>query len=295
MQRDVDLAPFTTYKLGGPARRFADVADRETLRRVIEANTDGAMLVLGRGSNLVVSDAGFPGLVVRLVGDFLAASIASDGSIEAGAGMPLPKLARFAVSEDRGGLEFYVGIPGSVGGAVRMNAGGHGSDTAAWLIDASVLDTASGVITGRGPAELGLSYRRSDLDDDEIVLGARFRTVDRPRPEGEAVLRDITRWRRAHQPGGTLNAGSVFKNPPADSAGRIIDSLGLKGYRRGGAVVSELHANFFVCDRDATAQDLWDLVWAVRLKVGEATGIWLAPELRFVGEFERSGDEEAGP
>lgn len=295
IEQDVDLAPFTTYKVGGAARWFADVGDEDTLRQVIEANAGGDLLVLGRGSNLVVSDAGFPGLVVRLVGEFLTASLSPGGSIEAGGGMPLPKLARFAATKGRGGLEFFVGIPGSVGGAVRMNAGGHGSDTAAWLADASVLDVTSGTITERSPSDLDLSYRHSNLATDEIVLGGRFRTIERSTEEGEAMLRQITRWRREHQPGGKLNAGSVFKNPPGDSAGRIIDSLGLKGFRRGGAAVSELHANFFVSDRDAKAQQVWDLVWAVRRRVGEATGIWLSPELRFVGVFERNGDEEAGP
>jgi UDP-N-acetylmuramate dehydrogenase len=295
IEHDVDLAPLTTYKLGGPALWFADVGDEDTLRSVVEANPGGEILVLGRGSNLVVSDAGYPGLVLRLVGDYLVASIAGDGSIAAGAGMPLPKLARFASAADRGGLEFFVGIPGSVGGAVRMNAGGHGSDTAAWLIDASIFDVSTGAITRRSPSGLDLSYRHSNLVDGEVVLDARFHTIERPRAEGEALLRDITRWRKEHQPGGTLNAGSVFKNPEGDSAGRIIDASGLKGYRRGGVAVSDLHANFFVSDRDATAQDVWDLVWAVRRKVGEETGVWLSPELRFVGAFERSGDEEAGP
>jgi len=208
--------------------------------------------------------------------------------------MPLPKLARFAVGEDRGGLEFLVGIPGSVGGAVRMNAGGHGSDTATWLIEAAILDRGTLSTTRRGPDELDLSYRHSNLGDDDLVVSGRFRTLDQPKAAGEEILREITRWRKQHQPGGTLNAGSVFKNPPDDAAGRVIDSLGLKGYRRGGVAVSEVHANFFVSDPDATAQDVWDLVWAVRRRVGEETATWLEPELRFLGEFEASGDEDAG-
>ena len=300
IRRDVALAPFTTYKLGGAASWFAEVDGESSLLQVLEAAGDRRLLVLGRGSNLVISDHGFDGLVVRLVGEFLTASLRpadtiGGASVDAGAGMPLPKLARFAVGEDRGGLEFFVGIPGSVGGAVRMNAGGHGSDTAAWLVEATVLDRRTGARTVRKPADLDLSYRNSNLGDDDVVLGARFRTVDRLRAEGEHILRDITRWRKEHQPGGTLNAGSVFKNPPDDSAGRIIDSLDLKGYRRGGVAVSDLHANFFVSDRLARAQDLWDLVWAVRRRVGEETGVWLTPELRFVGEFDHNDDEEAGP
>lgn len=286
MQRDVDLAPLTTYKLGGAAAWFADVEDEDMLHAVLGSAGDLELLALGRGSNLVVSDHGFPGLVIRLVGSFLQATRNEDGSLTAGAGMPLPRLARFATDHDRGGLEFFVGIPGSVGGAVRMNAGGHGSDTATWLLDATILDRATLSERSDDPADLDLAYRHSNLGDDDLVVAARFRTIELSRVRGEEILRDVTRWRKQHQPGGTLNAGSVFKNPHGDAAGRIIDALGLKGYRRGGVAVSDVHANFFVSEEGATAQDVWDLVWAVRRRVGDETGVWLEPELRFVGRFE---------
>ena len=289
MQRDVELAPLTTYKLGGVAAWFADVEDEDTLRAVLRSAGDVEFLVLGRGSNLVVSDHGFPGLVIRLVGAFLQAALNEDGSLAAGAGMPLPRLARFAAAHDRGGLEFFVGIPGSVGGAVRMNAGGHGSDTATWLLDATILNRLTLNERSDEPADLDLAYRHSNLGDDDLVVAARFRTVEQSRVRGEEILRDVTRWRKQHQPGGTLNAGSVFKNPRGDAAGRIIDALGLKGYRRGGVAVSDVHANFFVSNEGARAQDVWDLVWAIRRRVGDETGVWLEPELRFVGRFE--GDE----
>ena len=289
MQRDVELAPLTTYKLGGVAAWFADVEDEDTLRAVLRSAGDVEFLVLGRGSNLVVSDHGFPGLVIRLVGAFLQAALNEDGSLAAGAGMPLPRLARFAAAHDRGGLEFFVGIPGSVGGAVRMNAGGHGSDTATWLLDATILNRLTLNERSDEPADLDLAYRHSNLGDDDLVVAARFRTVEQSRARGEEILRDVTRWRKQHQPGGTLNAGSVFKNPRGDAAGRIIDALGLKGYRRGGVAVSDVHANFFVSNEGARAQDVWDLVWAIRRRVGDETGVWLEPELRFVGRFE--GDE----
>ncbi len=286
MQRDVELAPLTTYKLGGVAAWFADVEDEDTLRAVLRSAGDVEFLVLGRGSNLVVSDHGFPGLVIRLVGAFLQAALNEDGSLAAGAGMPLPRLARFAAAHDRGGLEFFVGIPGSVGGAVRMNAGGHGSDTATWLLDATILNRLTLNERSDESADLDLAYRHSNLGDDDLVVAARFRTVEQSRARGEEILRDVTRWRKQHQPGGTLNAGSVFKNPRGDAAGRIIDALGLKGYRRGGVAVSDVHANFFVSNEGARAQDVWDLVWAIRRRVGDETGVWLEPELRFVGRFE---------
>ena len=293
IQADVPLAPLTTYKFGGPSRYFADVKTMAELEEVIAARrelADGGavlpVLVLGRGSNLAVADSGFDGITVRLSGEFTAIDVREDGVVHSGGAAPLPQVARRAAKEGRGGLEFLVGIPGSVGGAVRMNAGCHGSETAEWLIDAAVVDLDTGATSTRSPADLGLSYRHSDLAASEMVVSARWRTVPSSPEEGEEALREITSWRRRTQPGGTLNAGSVFKNPPDHAAGKLIDDLGLKGFRLGRVAVSTKHANFFVADPGASAGDVHRLVQAVRTKVGEATGIWLEPELKFVGEFE---------
>lgn len=291
MQRDVPIGPLTTYRFGGNARLYAEAPDADALLAVLTAraamDADVPLLVLGRGSNIVISDEGFDGLVLRLTGSFLDVDVADDGTVAAGAAAPLPKLARETVRRDRGGLEWCVGIPGSVGGAIRMNAGGHGGETVEWLLDARVVDADTLTSTTRDVDDLELSYRHSALTGSEIVVGARFRTVARPRAAGEQMLRHITRWRRRHQPGGTHNAGSVFKNPPGDSAGRIIDSLGLKGYRVGGAEVSRRHANFFVADDTATAQDVYDLVRDVKQLVAEKASVTLEPEIRFVGTFDR--------
>lgn len=298
VQRDIPLGPLTTYRFGGPARFFAEVATVAQLMEVVAARMEDQrlpMLLLGKGSNVVVADRGFDGLVIRLVGDFTAITVADDGTVFAGAAATLPRLARESVRAGRGGLEWCVGIPGTVGGAVRMNAGGHGSDTASWLIDAEVVDAGTLHLERHRTSELGLAYRRSGLSANEIVTSARFRTTRQDTAQGEAHLRDITRWRREHQPGGTLNAGSVFKNPPGDTAGRIIDSLGLKGFSVGGASVSTKHANFFVAREGATAQDVYDLVGAVRRNVREATGVDLETEIRFVGDFGGTGDPGAAP
>jgi len=288
IRRNVAIAGMTTYKLGGRAAWYAEVGSRGQLEQVLaERGSTGEpppIFVLGRGSNVVISDAGYPGLVVKLIGDFNEVSMEGP-KINAGAGVSLPRLARFCVTNGRGGLEFYVGIPGSVGGAVVMNAGGHGSDTAAWLIDATVLGVQSGRVTVDDPVALDLSYRHSSITPAAVVLSARFRTVQRDRGEGETLLREITAWRREHQPGGTFNAGSVFKNPPGDAAGRIIDAAGLKGHSCGGVAVSDRHANFFVANDRASAQDLYDLVVEVRRLVGERAGIELEPEIRFIGDF----------
>ncbi len=224
VQRDISLAPLTSYKLGGDAAWFVEVINEAHLDAVLGSVPPGLdVLILGKGSNLLVADRGFSGLVIRLAGDFLDIVVAADGSVEAGGAAPLPRLARTSGEAGRCGLEFYAGIPGTVGGAVIMNAGGHGSDTAHHLISAVVVDRATGERSNRTPTDLGLGYRSSNLGPDQIVTSARFATSPCTRPEAEARIREITRWRKQHQPGGTFNAGSVFRNPDGDAAGRLID------------------------------------------------------------------------
>ena len=296
VQRSVSLAPLTSYKLGGRAEWFVEVNGDRHLDDVLHSLVPGVeMLVLGKGTNLVVADRGFPGLVVRLGGAFLDVTVLDDDSVVAGGAAPLPRVARTGAEAGRCGLEFYAGIPGTVGGAVMMNAGGHGSDTAERLISAVVVNRTTAERSTRTATDLDLSYRHSNLGPDDLVTSARFSTLPCARADAEARIREITRWRKQHQPGGTLNAGSVFKNPPGDAAGRLIDTAGLKGFRCGGVAVSEIHANFFTADEDAVAQDVWDLVWAVRRRVFESTGVRLTPEIRFVGVFEERGEEPREP
>jgi UDP-N-acetylmuramate dehydrogenase len=181
------------------------------------------------------------------------------------------------------GLEFYVGIPGSVGGAVRMNAGGHGRETVDVLLSAEVIDLAGGSSPSSRPVtELAFGYRRSAIGPTEVVTSASFRVAAGAVDACEASVAEIVHWRREHQPGGA-NAGSVFSNPPGDSAGRIIDAAGCKGLRVGGAVVSHKHANFLQAEAGATADDVRQLVLVVQRRVLDATGVQLTPELRMVG------------
>lgn len=280
IQEGVLLHRLTTYKLGGPARWFFE--PRSVAELVAATPIDVPVLVVGRGSNLVVADEGFDGLVVHLGASFAHRRFERD-AVVAGAACPLPTLARDAAREGRAGLEWMVGIPGSVGGAVRMNAGCFGFDTAESLVSAQVVDLSTGDVLTRDAAGLDLTYRHSNITAVQVVVEATFRTKPGLRHESEQKMREITRWRREHQPGGTLNAGSVFRNPPGDSAGAIIDRLGLKGHRVGGASVSEKHANFFVADRTATASDVHSLVHDVRDRVLKATGVELQPEITFAG------------
>jgi len=291
-EREVPVADLTTYHVGGPVSVLARVGTPSELTHLARtlAGDVPPLLVIGRGSNLLVADAGFVGLGLVLDGSFETLSLdAEPGAVRAGAAVALPVLARRSAAAGQTGLEFYVGIPGSVGGAVRMNAGGHGTETAEVLVEAEVADLAvDGLPAPRALAALELGYRRSALAPTEVVTGATFRVEPGDPATAEAEVAAVVRWRREHQPGGA-NAGSVFANPPGDSAGRIIDALGLKGFRVGGAVVSPKHANFFQAESGATADDVRRLVLEVRRRVHDATGVTLVPELRMIG-FPDVGD-----
>lgn len=281
---DAPLGPLTTYKAGGPARYLAMVDSRTDLARLIETGLTTSMdvLVLGRGSNLVVADSGFDGLVVRLGGEYLTVTIVGE-VVTGGAAAPLPRLARSAVEQGVLGLEFFVGVPGSVGGAVRQNAGCFGVETIDRLLTATIVDLTDGREREADAGSLDLRYRHSNLVSTDLVVSASF-GGERGDPEaGRELMREITRWRRDHQPGGTLNAGSVFKNPPGMAAGQMIDDLGLKGTKIGDVAVSTKHANFFVAGPDATSEDILRLVQHVKDTVFQRSGTMLEPEIQFVG------------
>lgn len=284
VERDAPLAGLTTYRVGGAAavlvraRREGDLAVvASALRR-----HHPPLLILGRGSNLLVADTGFPGIALLLEGEFEEIT-PGEGTVRAGGAVGLPVLARRTAADGIAGLEFYVGIPGTVGGAVRMNAGGHGRETREVLVSARVVDLLSdGLGVDRSVADLDLGYRRSAIGPNDVVAGATFRVHAGDPAECEARIADIVRWRREHQPGGA-NAGSVFRNPPGDSAGALIERSGLKDLRIGGAVVSTKHANFIQAEPGATAADVRALVREVRRRVLEDSGIELQTELHFVG------------
>ncbi|MDQ3953700.1 MAG: UDP-N-acetylmuramate dehydrogenase [Actinomycetota bacterium] len=292
------LAPLTTYRLGGPAALLVEVgdgADVAALAEVLQRAGDVPLLFLGRGSNTVVSDEGWPGVVVH-AGPGLARIEAgpAEGSVLAGAGTSMPQLANWAARRGLTGLEFLVSIPGSVGGGVRMNAGAHGSEIADHLTVARVLDLDARSLDEIAVADLGMGYRRSALAPAQFVIDARFSLEVAPSAAIRERMESFRRHRAATQPGAALNAGSVFKNPPGDFAGRLVEATGLKGFAVGGARVSEVHANFFVAAPGATAQDVFDLVHAVRTKVKAATGIELEPEVRFAGSFRAPAAAGAG-
>lgn len=296
-RRDVPLAPLTTYRVGGAAALFVTATDVDDLTAVAAAHraTGLPVLVVGRGSNLLVADAGFAGIAVSvsdLAGtvDVGAASrpgpLGEPMAVVAGGGVALPVLARRTAAAGLTGFEWAVGVPGSVGGAVKMNAGGHGSDMAACVTAVDIVDLT-------GPAEapvtvaadqLGLRFRGSDVTDEQVVVSARLGLRRGDRAAAEREIAEIVRWRRQHQPGGQ-NAGSVFVNPvPGEvSAGSLVDALGLRGFRIGTAWVSEKHANFIQAAEDGRSGDVRAVMEEVRRRVAEATGYVLRSEVRLVG------------
>ena len=283
VRHDVSLGPLTTYRVGGAADLFAAVATSAELAAVADAVAGEGVptLVVGRGSNLLVADAGFRGLALQLTGEFEAISIVGT-SVDAGGAAWLPVVARQSAAAGLTGFEWAVGVPGSIGGAVRMNAGGHGSDMAASLTRVHLVDLATGEDGWVAADRLALSYRHSVLGPAQVVAAAELRLAAGDRATSEAEIAEIVRWRRAHQPGGQ-NAGSVFTNPPGDSAGRLIEAAGAKGLRVGSAHVSVKHANFIQADEGGSADDVWRLMQTVRATVRESAGVDLEPETRLVG------------
>jgi UDP-N-acetylmuramate dehydrogenase len=299
--RDVPFASLTTYGLGGPAAVFVRARTESDLQAVARALSPAVpFLCVGRGSNLLVADEGFAGVAVLLDGPLAELEIdAFEAAVVAGGGVRLPVLARQAAAAGRGGVEFFAGIPGSVGGAVRMNAGGHGKETVEVLRRAWVVDLAAGgdaTVEERPVDSLDLTYRHSNLGPAHVVIRAEFSVAARPPEECKAEIDEVVRWRRANQPGGN-NAGSVFTNPPGDSAGRLIDACGLKGFRVGTAWVSERHANFFQAEADGRgrASDVVGLVLEVQRRVEVETGIHLVPELRRVAFAGLAGAQPGAP
>ena len=296
--RDEPLARFTTMRVGGPADLFAEVHNAFELRGIARfaRSRDIPLFLIGRGSNIIISDAGIGGLVVlvRALGHRFEGT-----RLFAEAGLPMAKAATLARDAGRSGLEFGMAIPGTVGGAVWANAGAHGSEIRVILGEAVVV-TADGSETALGPDDLGMAYRETRLKHGlpgrpEVVISATFALEACDPGTIAARLDDIRRWRQAHQPIGLKSAGSVFRNPGADSAGRLIDELGLKDQRSGGAIVSPRHANFIVNADGASAADVRRLAEQVRAVVLRERGIELRYEVEFVGDWDDADDRfEAG-
>jgi UDP-N-acetylmuramate dehydrogenase len=295
--RHAPLGPLTTYGVGGPAAVLVEIEGPDDLGavRAVLAGSGVPVCVVGRGSNLLVADAGFDGVAVHLGRGFnwaqfpVPAPLEAQGGegspayvVRAGASTPLPVLARQAAEGGWAGLTWAVGVPGSVGGAVRMNAGGHGADMAGCLLRYTWVDLLGGAGGTDDVARLRYGYRSSSVGAAELVVEAELAVTPGDAAVEQAALSSIVRWRRRHQPGGS-NAGSVFTNPPGDPAGKLIEAAGLKGFALGTAHVSERHANFIQAEKGGRADDVRALMEHVRRQVLAQCGVSLSAEVRLLG------------
>jgi len=281
---DEPLAPRVAFRIGGPADAFVRPRAAEELAAVLAlARAESVpLLVLGTGSNVLVSDDGVRGIVVRLTGALAEVEIDAEGLVHAGAGALNAPLVAKLHAAGRAGVEFLSTIPGTFGGALVMNAGAHGGEIGPFVREVELVDAGLHVVRRAGP-ECGFAYRSSGFAPEEILTRA---VLEVPVGDVEAARARLAKWRehrRATQPIGQPNAGSIFKNPPGDYAGRLIEAAGLKGRRFGGACISELHANFIVNEGGARATDVLVLAAAAKAAVQERFGVILEWEVKRIG------------
>lgn len=293
VRRNVSGAELTTYRVGGDIAylvTLANVEDVENLAALVKEKyqnilSENNVAVVGKGSNLIIDDDGFDGFIFVLNGMLSVFDDTQDSSnneLQTYGGTALPVLARQVCSLGLEGIEFYVGIPGSVGGAVAMNAGGHGKQTCDVLISTDVLNLSTGELKTYLQSECEFDYRKSRFQPIDMVVSAKYKISHAEPAELKAKLDQIVQWRRENQPGGR-NVGSVFQNPSETSAGALIEKCGLKGYRHGSAYVSDKHANFIQADNEATAKDIRELIEHIRKTVYDQTGYELQTEVRYIG------------
>ena len=294
VQADYPLSRLTTIRTGGAARWFSRPRRVEELEGLLRwADAEGLDVgVVGSGSNLLIADTGFAGIALKLDGRL--ARIEQEGDrLECGGGARLPQVAARSAALGLSGIEFGVSIPGTVGGAVRMNANAYGGELARVLEWVEVC-TATGV-DRREPADLGFAYRRSNLGPREVVAAASFRLEPRPADEVKATLADLRARRREAQPSGIKTFGSTFKNPDGDerTAGQLLEAAGCKGLAHGGARFSPKHANFIENTGDATTADVVALIAEGRRRVQDRFGIALEPEVQLLGDVSFAHGEGA--
>jgi UDP-N-acetylmuramate dehydrogenase len=281
------LARLTTFRIGGPAALFLEPESEADLVAASEAVREAEIpvAVIGKGSNVLVADDGFPGLVLRL-GKGYRWSARAGNRLTAGGSMPLPALAGVALTHELAGLEFGVAIPASLGGAVKMNAGAHGGELADVVDGIEVFRLLHGVAEHVAVSDAGFRYRRSGLSEDGVVVAASVVLQPGDPAAIRGRMQEAREWRRRTQPLAEPNCGSVFKNPPGEHAARLIEEAGAKGLAVGGASVSTKHANFVVAAEGTRAADVVTLIREVSDRVASRTGIQLEPEVHLVGDLD---------
>ena len=284
MLHDEPLARHTSWRVGGIARRFYRPADGADLARFLQQlPADEPLLWLGMGSNLLVRDGGFNGTVVATRGCLTGMAVMEEDLLRAEAGAASAQVARFAARAGLCGVEFLAGIPGTLGGALAMNAGAFGGEIWPLVEQVETIDRA-GQVRVRRPEDFDVGYRKATGVEGEWFLAAWLRLEQGDALEGQARIRQLLEKRAATQPIGLPSCGSVFRNPPGDHAARLIESAGLKGSAIGGACVSEKHANFIINTGTATAADIEQLIEKVQQQVAARHGVELRTEVCIVGE-----------
>ncbi len=284
-QTNINLGTMTTYRVGGNAALYVEAQSEDELSQiaVTQQATGLPVLIVGKGSNLLVAEAGFPGIAVSLGEQFEASEIDAERAVvRAGGPVALPALARRCVHAGLTGFEWAVGVPGSIGGAIRMNAGGHGSDMKACVTRATIFDFANSSTELWDKPRLRFAYRKSSISPTQIVLEATLQLTHDLAGRAQNMLGEIVQWRRDNQPGGQ-NAGSVFVNPETETAGELLDRLGFKGFRIGSAQISPKHANFVQVDQGGSSDDVDAVIRTVAARVFNEAGIELRTEIRRVG------------
>jgi UDP-N-acetylmuramate dehydrogenase len=277
------LAPLTWFRVGGPAQALFTPADEDDLAYFLKNLPDDSPLhVVGVGSNLIVRDGGVPGVVIRLSPRAFGDARAEGDIVSAGAAVLDKRVAEVAAAADLSGLEFYFGIPGTIGGALRMNAGANGGETRDVLVEATGIDRRGNKLTFAN-ADMKFAYRMSGVDPEVIFTSARFRGVAAAPDAIKARMAEVQSHRETAQPIREKTGGSTFKNPPDHSAWKLVDAAGCRGLRLGGAQVSEMHCNFLINTGDATAHDIEALGEAVRARVKANSGIELHWEIKRIG------------
>ena len=282
LRKNISLKKYNTWKVGGNAEYFYEPYDLDDLIIFLKLVKNQHVTFLGNGSNVLIRDNGIKGFVVCLKNSLNNFYIGNDGIFTFEAGLSCMKIAQISANQSFSGLEFLCGIPGTLGGALRMNAGCYGENI--WKsVDSVVLINRSGNLKNKRKEEFNIDYRNVDLDDGNFFVSASFNLKKNRLNDSSDKIKELLKNRRISQPTGLPSCGSVFKNPDNDSAGKILDSLGLKGYRIGGAYVSKKHANFIITEKSAKSGDVEELISFIKNKVLKEKKILLETEVKFIG------------
>lgn len=282
LRENVSLKDYNTWKVGGKAEYFFEPHDLEDLKIFLNLTSDEKVTFLGNGSNVLIRDNGIKGYVVCLKKSLNNFQIYGKNKFIFEAGLSCMKIAQISAKHNLTGLEFLCGVPGTLGGALKMNAGCYGGNIWNNIVDVTLINKR-GNLAKRTKDDFKISYRNVEIDENNFFVSASFNLKENKMNNSQNIIKDFLKDRRSNQPTGLPSCGSVFKNPKNLYAAKILDSLGLKGYRIGGAYVSEKHANFIIAERSAKSEDIEKLISFIQKKVYEDTKISLETEVKFIG------------